>query len=182
MHNSLSAQSMPNSFLNQIEEVGEMVLRVYRSLAVFVKKLGSLDMRISNYQNQSGYNWVDYGAQLSIKSDFYGYIKINQKNMDAELGELYYNLEVCKQRFNSVMLNLNKSNAMCSGQINQLVLTENIINFPKKKSLDDKDAAKDISDLLSKTEKIVRAVEQKHKQLISRTENLILQMRGQFDK
>lgn len=177
MYNSLSAQSIPANFLNQIEEVGEMVRSVCKSLALFVKKLGSLDLRISNYQNQSGYSWIDYGAQLSIKSDFYGYVKINQKNLYAELGELYYNLEVCKQRFNCVLTHLNETKVPAR----KLTFAENIITFPKKTN-SNKEATETIGELLSRTEKVVKAVDEKHKLLASRTEKLILQMRGQFDQ
>lgn len=177
MYNSLSAQSIPTNFLKQIEEVGEMVRNVYKLLAVFVKKLGSLDLRISNYQNQSGYSWVDYNVQLSIKSDFYGYVRINQKNLYDELGELYYNLEVCKQRFNSVMTDLDETKV----PVGTLTYIDNVINFPKK-SDPNKEATETVGKLLSRTEKIVQVVDQQHKQLASRTENLILQMRGQFVK
>lgn len=177
MYNSLSAKPIPVHFMKQIEEVGEMVRSFYKSLTVFVKKLGSLDLRISNYQNQSGYSWVDYGTQLSIKSDFYGYIRINQKNMYVELGELYSDLEACKQRFNSVLTNLNENIL----PVGKLTIAENIINFPKKANVN-KDATETISELLSRTEKMVQIVDQQHKQFALRAESLILQMRGQFAK
>lgn len=173
--------SIDRNFFIKIEKVKEMVSVIFKSFMRLAARLGLFDKRLSNYQQQQGYSWVDAPTQIQIKSDFYGYIKQNQKNMTLELKELNSEYLTCKKEFKNLIdeVEHQKVNLVRTNYKNTFE-KDGLIKFPKLEKLPNYEVLENISDLFDSSEKIVKQVEQKHEHILHKTQDVILEMRKQF--
>ncbi len=94
----VSVESKVVNFSHELSVIGEMIRVVYRSLIQFASRLCSLEKRISSYQDQGGYRWIESDVRKDVASDFYSYIKVNQRHILTELNELNTEFQQCKKK------------------------------------------------------------------------------------
>lgn len=164
---------------HELHQIGQMIRNVYSLFLNFANRLCSLEKRILNYQIQEGYRWVDTHSRKNVVSDFYGYIKINQRHITLDLKELNDEFSLCKKQAQDIIEKFKEEKPVLAEVKAPLITYDNIINFPKVDK-PEVDVIQDLSNLLCESEKLSKDLLEKHKKVSTQAENLVIQMRGQL--
>lgn len=168
------------SFSQELNVVGEMVRIVYSSFIKFASRLCSLEKRILSFREHQGYRWIDGKERRSLTSDFYGYVKVNQRHISNELDELNAEFEQCKKQAESLMVRIIDCETLVINISSApLVNQDNIIPFESNKKKD-RDVVRELSKLLDESEKLSRDIRMKYQSVSQEAAGLVLQMRGQL--
>lgn len=170
------------NFSHELNVIGEMIHFVYNSFLNFAKRLCSLEHRMSNFQAQEGYRWIEVKARKSVASDFYSYLKVNQRHISAELNELNAEFEQCKKQAEFLILKIGECETLVFNiSAAPLLNHDNLIPF-KPNAQKDYDVVKELSRLLAESEKLSQDIRLKHQSVSRSAANLVMQMRGQLQE
>lgn len=176
----VSVESNVVNFSHELSVIGEMIRVVYRSLIQFASRLCSLEKRISSYQDQGGYRWIKSDVRKDVASDFYSYIKVNQRHILTELNELNTEFQQCKKKAEVLIYKINECDSVVFNIHTKPVVNEgNLIPFKPSLPKED-DVIQNLSQLLAQSEKLSHDIHVKHQTVTSKAANLINQMRGQL--
>lgn len=168
------------NFSHELKVIREMMNLVYRSFLNFANSLCSFEKRISSYQANHGYNWIDGGARREVTSDFYSYVKTSQRRITDELAELNVEFAQCKKQAEGLIFNIGECGESIYRVSNAPVVnTGNVIPFSKQVDPDEA-VVSNLSDLLRESEQLSRVIHEKHKNVSDKAANLVTQMRGQL--
>lgn len=180
----VSVENNVVNFTHELSVIGEMIRVVYKSLIRFASRLCSLEKRISSFQDQGGYRWIDGDVCRDVTSDFYSYIKVNQRHILADLNELNTEFLQCKKKAETLIYKIHESDSAVVFNIDYapVVNEGNIIHFKNHAPTPHKeeDVVQSLAQLLAKGEELSRDIYVKHQAVSTKADTLISQMRGQL--
>lgn len=157
--------------LGRLVKLKKMVEDISASLTGHAAKLSDLDKRIEAYEKSGHFETVK--RKISVKGDFYGYIRNINKELKHEFKLIIDDYEKCNVSLKSFLAVVKEE--FNNSKESNLVEEDGIISFNAFQ--DKKNIIIELDDLILKSEKVMQSVLTRQNEMVTKSEDVILKMR-----
>lgn len=156
----------------RLDQLKEHVSNTEFAVNSHVSKLSDLEKRMETYE-KSGF-FAKVKRNVSVKSDFYSYIKNTKKELTLEFSRLVEQSEQCETALKNYLLEMGNEN----NKDPSFICSDGILDFLDFQDLNNKKRILADLNLLSvKINEILDSVKRKQNEMLAKTNSIVLIMR-----